>query len=649
MTDSDTAAKSGGEPDGRSGRRQRPGRYVRIRPRGDGPAPILFRQGGRPPYGVRWYGITSLYGHFRNFIARAIASESVDARDWMRPATPEKLLASMLETLQPGAHPAAPTNAAQSLAEALDRPVVIDFVADTGDDRDTSQAVGSMIAHDYVLEDGTRLPRGEVLLFGGDIAYPVATANEIHLRLTQPWNMALREVRQAGRTKKRVLLGVPGNHDWYDGLDGFGRLFREAVDLPLRHDGKRKHRGVLASIAKIQTVLAPRLDREADGRARKVGVALREFHFDELLGFLKIVTSLFRFIFNFAFGVPKKRRRRLVLHGYMAKQQASYFAFPLARNLYLFGADRQLGRIDFRQRTFFRELRAAHPTHDLVFLSADPAMAYGEANEPGAQMLEATGLDPEQDKLLYLSGDFHHYERRRFGLGTHVIAGGGGAFLHGTRIAPYPKEAGPPEAVYPTGPMSSRLLRDVPWKLLIGRSGFLVHLTGALLGSIALAVHHATPVVHVATVAAVLATTISVLWLIAGYGRAHPRSVAAVAVPFGVAAGIFPFAADQLLDHRRLLSLAAEPTTLLTVAFGTALIYGLFLVVVARLGLEHQQAFTVLGHGGFKHFVRMIVHPSGKVEGFTLGKDDPIADGPPALIDRFVFEARPPNDAGSEE
>jgi hypothetical protein len=26
--------------------------------------------------------------------------------------------------------------------------------------------------------------------------------------------------------KPRVLLGIPGNHDWYDGLDGFQRLFR---------------------------------------------------------------------------------------------------------------------------------------------------------------------------------------------------------------------------------------------------------------------------------------------------------------------------------------------------------------------------------------------------------------------------------------
>ena len=64
---------------------------VRLVPRGDRKAPLAFKQGAHPPYAIRWYGATSLFGHFRNLVATAIASESVDSRDWMRPLRAEKM------------------------------------------------------------------------------------------------------------------------------------------------------------------------------------------------------------------------------------------------------------------------------------------------------------------------------------------------------------------------------------------------------------------------------------------------------------------------------------------------------------------------------------------------------------------------------
>jgi hypothetical protein len=66
--------------------------------------------------------------------------------------------------------------------EAIGRPLWIDFVADTGDDHDVSQAVARMLFSAYAVEEEghTRtLPRGDLLLFGGDTAYPVATGEEI--------------------------------------------------------------------------------------------------------------------------------------------------------------------------------------------------------------------------------------------------------------------------------------------------------------------------------------------------------------------------------------------------------------------------------------------------------------------------------------
>jgi hypothetical protein len=42
----------------------------------------------------------------------------------------------------------------------------------------------------------------------------------------------------------------------------------------------------------------------------------------------------------------------------------------------------------------------------------------------------------DTNRVLYLRGDVHHYERQAVGDSLHVITGGGGAFLHGSRIAP---------------------------------------------------------------------------------------------------------------------------------------------------------------------------------------------------------------------
>src|SRR5262245_64289925 len=154
-------------------------------------------------------------------------------RDLMKPDQPAILLDRVCEVL--GA-----STSGSNLTERLGREVWIDFVADTGDDHDVSLAVGSMLFSEYLLsgDEARVLPRGDILLFGGDTAYPAATANELQRRLLQPWNSLLRQKK--GRQRPRVLLGIPGNHDWYAGLDGFGRLFRKSVlggqVEPIRND-----------------------------------------------------------------------------------------------------------------------------------------------------------------------------------------------------------------------------------------------------------------------------------------------------------------------------------------------------------------------------------------------------------------------------
>jgi hypothetical protein len=84
-----------------------------------------------------------------------------------------------------------------------------------------------------------------------------------------------------------------------------------------------------------------------------------------------------------------------------------------------------------------------------------------------------------------------------------------------------------------------------------------------------------------------------------------------------------------------------DTVVLVVYAFAAALVFGAFLATCALGGLEMQQVFTVLGHPGFKHFVRLRVSPGGTVDAWVIGKDDPLADGPPCLVDRWTWPRRP--------
>jgi hypothetical protein len=249
-------------------------------------------------------------------------------------------------------------------------------------------------------------------------------------------------------------------------------------------------------------------------------------------------------------------------------------------------------------------------------------------------MLHACRLSLERDRVLFLAGDFHHYERRTINDSLHVIAGGGGAFLHGTRIGPYPTEAGEPDVAYPSGASSRKLVAQVPVKLMVGRAGWLVHLALGLLASLELAAARQGTEALLAT-AIILALVLAfALYFVAHQGHGK-RTIGMLAAPFGVALGLMPMALR--LSVARLPAMAGDPAVILASAFGGAFVFGLYLTLLAAMGLEHQQAFTVLGHPGFKHFVRLCVHPDGRVEAWTIGKDDMLSASDPLLVDRFAW------------
>jgi hypothetical protein len=165
----------------------------------------------------------------------SLFADQLDPRDWMSGAVLE-----------------APSGADTAGGR---REYWFDFVCDTGDSQRAAYSLGYLLHGDLFVDDphgalraepfraassrlavsatpspgAVPLPRGEFLFVGGDTAYSVADERTIQERLVAPFDYA--HLRRFGGAPppSRWLLGIPGNHDWYDSLDGFNRLFRRAV------------------------------------------------------------------------------------------------------------------------------------------------------------------------------------------------------------------------------------------------------------------------------------------------------------------------------------------------------------------------------------------------------------------------------------
>lgn len=108
-------------------------------------------------------------------------------------------------------------------AEAY-RELWIDFVADTGDGFNSTYAVAYSVAQETltVKKSGgdEKLPRADILIFGGDQVYPIASQSIYQDKTIGPFQAALPWAESPPH-----LYAIPGNHDWYDSLVGFTRLF----------------------------------------------------------------------------------------------------------------------------------------------------------------------------------------------------------------------------------------------------------------------------------------------------------------------------------------------------------------------------------------------------------------------------------------
>ncbi|KAL3751228.1 hypothetical protein ACJRO7_012105 [Eucalyptus globulus] len=125
-----------------------------------------------------------------------------------------------------------------------------DFVADTGDGWNSSYCIARLLAQrelNVKTSSDSELPlppgnpplkRGNLLLIGGDLAYPNPTPDNYEYRFFRPFMCALQppptwyKSEQIAVDKPEIPLEfpdgprafiIPGNHDWFDGLHTFTR------------------------------------------------------------------------------------------------------------------------------------------------------------------------------------------------------------------------------------------------------------------------------------------------------------------------------------------------------------------------------------------------------------------------------------------
>ncbi|MGB3077780.1 MAG: hypothetical protein WBB31_01785 [Saprospiraceae bacterium] len=121
----------------------------------------------------------------------------------------------------------------------------VDFIADLGDGFDSTYTMASLLACKELNVDGELLPRANILIMGGDQVYAMPSKEDYDNRMKGPYTAAFPKINGQPKTGLKVidqkpgmkqisneetkinphLYALPGNHDWYDGLGNFLKIF----------------------------------------------------------------------------------------------------------------------------------------------------------------------------------------------------------------------------------------------------------------------------------------------------------------------------------------------------------------------------------------------------------------------------------------
>lgn len=454
---------------------------------------------------VAWLAGRDLLANLNYFVLFAAFKGKLDPRDWMQ----EEVFPPRGKATEPVKDE---EQTEESKTDPFWRPYLnrwedadafwFDYMADTGDGMRAGYSLAYVCMQDLRLfsrpgeaqkveissrplkgEGGTQvtLPRGAFLFIGGDTTYHVADYASLADRFQAPFRWAFEDLKTDGvfsqqemtadgqnliEQRLRPLFGLPGNHDYYDMVDGFNRQFQH----PLTDENGALHHG-----------------------GRKMPPLL---------------------------SIPTFKRY----------QRATYVALKLPFDWWFWGVDSELDRLDIRQQEFFRNAyKQSLPEEEraqlgdqqplprkLIVATSEPTTVTGRRARPDDKTARAffdlglkrpfmyRGLDQNSlpaelrdeakkeqgfddfDCRLDISGDTHHYARYwgkdTQGWGeewghTHyasVVSGGGGATMYSTDTDLREVRA---QSLYPSKTDSrasifTRLLN--PWRIMRGGNVYLI-------------------------------------------------------------------------------------------------------------------------------------------------------------------------------
>nr|WP_281284613.1 metallophosphoesterase [Nonomuraea diastatica] len=213
-------------------------------------------------------------------------------------------------------------------------------------------------------------------VIASDVVYPTGSGNEYGDKFFRPY-----------KDYDAPIYAIPGNHDWYDGLGGFMRVF---CDAELKPKPDRGIRGLLWR--KPEPIDEARL-----AGARKLR------------------------------GRPSQQ----------ATQPGPYWAIE-SDNLLIVGVDTGIKNIiDKGQTAWLR--RVSLDPRPKILVTGKPiytANAYKPSPLEEGGTIDDIVRDPAHRYVAAIGGDVHNYQRYPVKVGDrliqYVVSGGGGAFMHAT-------------------------------------------------------------------------------------------------------------------------------------------------------------------------------------------------------------------------
>lgn len=224
-------------------------------------------------------------------------------------------------------------------------------------------------------------------VIASDVIYPAGAGNEYDDKFFRPYEKY-----------PAPIYAVPGNHDWYDSLHGFMRVF---CDIPALPRQRRRFPRFSATLRDLLWTKPAAIDDEHLARARA----------------------------------------RRANPGQQALQPGPYWTIKLP-DLTLVGLDTGIsGVIDRPQGEWLRRVSAAPGPK--ILITGKPIYdrnRYRPCSIEGGGTVDQIVRTPAYSYLAAIGGDTHNYQRYPVQVDDRVIqyivAGGGGAYTHATHTIP---------------------------------------------------------------------------------------------------------------------------------------------------------------------------------------------------------------------